>query len=369
MTQMVKLDGMLTRMGAARRAIAQTWGLHVGPVITGFFYGQLRMAVWWGQQLDRVFFPAIARKEITAPIVIVGNPRTGTTFLQRFLHDNGIGTGQELWRMLYPSLTLQTFIKPLLPILEKISPARHHSTAAHETSLTGVETDDVSVFFRYFDGFFLYGFLLAWADEDFEPQFDPTTRDTSERDFDWLEDLWKRNLVATGKHRVVAKLFSLAPRLPAFHERFPDAKVLFMARDPLSVIPSGMSLVTGVLDKRFGFWDLPDEVRKKWTERLYAALVKLLLRFTEDYNSGAIDRDRVFVVRFDRLMSDFEGMMGELLEFVEHEPSPDLHRTIVDRAEKQRAYKSKHGYDLERFFLDEERIRRDCAPFYETFLS
>ena len=26
-----------------------------------------------------------------------------------------------------------------------------------------------------------------------------------------------------------------------------------MVRDPLSVIPSGLSLVTGVLDKRFGF--------------------------------------------------------------------------------------------------------------------
>ena len=109
--------------------------------------------------------------------------------------------------------------------------------------------------------------------------------------------------------------------------------------------------------------------RRRWTERLYAALVKLFIRFTDDYNSGAIDRDKVFVVRFDRLMSDFEGLMAEILEFVGHEPSVELHNVIVQRAEKQRAYKSKHGYDLERFFLDEDRIRRDCAPFYETFLS
>jgi len=366
---MVKLDSMLARMGAARRAITQTWGLWFGPYVTGFFYMQLRIAVWWGQLWDRVFFPRIAETKVVSPIVIVGNPRTGTTFLQRFLHDNGIGTGQELWRMLYPSLTLQTFLKPMLPFLEKVSPARHHSTAAHETSLMGVETDDVSVFFRYFDGFFLYGFLLAWADEDHEPQFDPSTRDTSQRDFDYLEDLWKRNLAATGGKRVVAKLFSLAPRLPAFHERFPDAKVLFMARDPLSVIPSAMSLVTGVLDKRFGFWSLPEDVRKRWTERLYAALVKLFLRFTEDYNSGAIDKKKVFVVRFDRLMQNFDGLMVELLQFVEHAPSNELLEIIRIQAEKQRAYKSKHGYDLERFFLDEERIRRDCAPFYETFLS
>lgn len=364
------LNTMLERGGAARRVVSTVFGQTVGPLLTAFLFAQLRMAVWWGQLLDGLFFPKLAKTKVTRPIVIVGNPRTGTTFLQRFLHDNRVGVGQELWRMLYPSLTLQFFIKPLLPLLEKISPARHHSTAAHETSLTGVETDDVSVFFRYFDGFFLYGFLLAWdPDQDHEPQFDPATRDTSARDFAWLDQLWRRNLVATGHDRVVAKLFSLAPRAAQFQSAYPDARILFMARDPMSVLPSAMSLVTGVLDKRFGFWSLPDEVRLRWTERLYKALVKLFLRFTEDWNNGVIDRDKVFVVRFDRLMGDFEGMMGELLAFVDHEPSPELIEVIRARAEKQRAYKSKHTYDLARFNLDEDRIRRDCAPFYETFLS
>lgn len=364
------LNTMMERAGTARRVVARVFGETVGPILTGFLFAQLRIGVWWGQQLDKLFFPQLAKTKVQRPIVIVGNPRTGTTFLQRFLHDNGVGAGQELWRMLYPSLTMQVFLKPLLPLLEKISPAKHHSTAAHETSLTGVETDDVSVFFRYFDGFFLYGFLLAWdPDEDHEPQFDPATRDTAERDYAWLDELWRRNLVATGAERNVAKLFSLAPRLPSFLNAYPDASILFMARDPMSVLPSAMSLVTGVLDKKFGFWSLPDDVRLRWTERLYKALVKLFLRFTEDWNSGKIDKSKVFVVRFDRLMGDFEGLMTELLEFVGHDPSPELIAAIKARDEKQKAYKSKHTYDLARFNLDEERIRKDCAPFYETFLS
>ena len=113
----------------------------------------------------------------------------------------------------------------------------------------------MSFLFRYFDGFFLYGFFLAFDDEERIDLFDPKLRDTTERDFAWLEACWKRSLVAHRSSRVVAKLFSLSPRLPQFQARFPDAKVLYMARDPLSVIPSAMSLVTGVLDKKFGFGD------------------------------------------------------------------------------------------------------------------
>ena len=156
------------------------------------------------------------------------------------------------------SIILQKIIKPFLPLLEKISPARHHSTAAHKTSLTSIETDDVSLFFRYFDGFFLYGFLFAFAEKDFFTFFDPKQRDTSRRDFDWFESVWARNTHNNDKP-YIGKLFSLSTNLPAFQKRFPDSKILYMIRDPLNVIPSGLSLVTGVLDKRFGFWSLENK--------------------------------------------------------------------------------------------------------------
>ena len=87
-------------------------------------------------------------------------------------------------------------------------------------------------------------------------------RDTSKRDFAWLDELWRRSLVLHKADRNIAKLFSLAVRLPQFLERFPEAQILYMARDPLSVIPSSMSLVIGVLDRAFGFWSLPEEIRQ-----------------------------------------------------------------------------------------------------------
>jgi len=362
------MNSVFARMRRVYRVLRRTHHVVVAPLFIAVLFGVLRTVVAVGMALYDVFFPRLRRTHANRPIVLVGNPRTGTTFLQRFLADEGFGTGMELFLMLYPSLVLQKMLRPLLPWLEKISPAKFHSTDAHETSLSSVETDDVGVLFRYLDGFFLYGFFLSFDDEDLLPLFDPRTRDTSQRDMAWLEALWRRSLVLHEADRNVAKLFSLAVRLPQFMNRFPEAQILYMARDPLSVIPSSMSLVIGVLDRAFGFWSLPEPTRRRWLERMYNAWVVLLQKFHDDWMSGAIDKKRVLIVRYDRMMADFEGLMDEMCPFLGRPITPELRAVIRARAEKQRKYESEHRYDLEKFGLTEAQIRRDCAFFYDTFL-
>jgi hypothetical protein len=362
------MNSIVSRMGRVYRVLRRTFGVRVVPLLVAVLFAWVRTVVGIAMALDHVFFPRLRRTRANRPIVLVGNPRTGTTFLQRFLADEGFGSGMELFLMLYPSLLLQKLLRPILPLLEKVSPAKFHSTDAHQTSLSSVETDDVGVLFRYLDGFFLYGFFLSFDDEDLLPWFDPRVRDTSARDAAWLDALWRRSLVVHRADRNIAKLFSLAVRLPQFLGRFPEAQILYMARDPLSVIPSSMSLVIGVLDKAFGFWSLPDLVRKRWLDRMYKAWVLLLQKFHDDWTSGAIDKSRVFLVRYDRMMMDFEGLMDEMCRFLGHEMTPKLRATVAARGGKQRQYESEHRYDLEKFGLTEEQVRRDCAFFYQTFL-
>jgi hypothetical protein len=335
-------------------------------VFTAIFF--LHIIVSFFMVLDHIFFPSLSKKKIKSPIIIVGNPRSGTTFIQRFLVDNGFGTGSRLWKLIYPSLTLQTILKPFLPIIEKLSPAKHHANAAHKTSMTSIETDDPALMFRYFDGFFLFGFFLSWSTEDYTDMFDPELRDTSKRDFNWLEKVWRRILVSEKKDRIVGKLFSLGVRLPSFLKKFPDAKILYTARDPLAIVPSGMSLVTGVLDGAFGFWKLPEEKRTNFLNRLYKGFLQLSMRFHRDWVSGAIDRSKVKIVTYDRMMQNFDTLMGEIVEFVGADMTPELEAEIKKTADKQRAFKSEHKYDLAKFGLTEEQIRKDYAEFYKTFL-
>jgi hypothetical protein len=355
-------------MGLVYGVLRRTFGVKVAPLFIAIVFCVIRVVVGIGMALDHVFFPKLRKVRANRPIVLVGNPRTGTTFLQRFLADEGFGSGMELFLMLYPSLIIQKLFKPFLPFLEKISPAKFHATKAHDTSLTSVETDDVAVLFRHLDGLFLYGFFLSFDEQDRLPLVDPKLRDTSKRDLAWLDKLWRRSLVVHKADRNIAKLFSLAIRLPQFLEMCPEAQILYMARDPLSIIPSANSLMLGVLDKAFGFWSLPEPIRKRWLDRMYQAWITLLRRFHDDWTSGKIDKKRVFIVRYDRMMADFEGLMDEMCTFLGHEMTPKLRETVAKLGEKQRKYESEHKYNLEKYGLTEEQIRRDCAFFYDTFL-
>ena len=163
---------MLKRIFKVYLIIGKNFNMWLSPILTGVLLFCLRIIVAAGQILDHLFFWSI-RKPLNNPIIIVGNPRSGTTFLHRFLIKQQIGSGSQLWQTLYPSILIQKLVKPFLPLMEKISPARHHSTEAHKTSLTSVETDDVSLLFRYLDGFFLYGFFLTFDDDDLFHWVDP----------------------------------------------------------------------------------------------------------------------------------------------------------------------------------------------------
>lgn len=348
--------------------LGKTFNTWISPIFTGVAILGLRLVVFISQAIDYILFPKL-RKPLSKPIIIVGNPRSGTTFLHRYLIQNKFGVGSQLWQMVYPSIVLQKLIKPFLPLLEKISPARHHSTEAHETSLSSVETDDVSLLFRYFDGFFLYGFFLTFDESDLFHWVDPRIRDTTHRDYKWFESMWKRNQISNKGDRYIGKLFSLSGTLPAFQKQNPDAKILYLIRDPLQVIPSGLSLVTGVLDKKFGFWSLDDVIKTRFLNRLYNALVTLLLRFQEDWVNGNIQKENVLIISFPDMMTQFESVMDQITSFVGMDETPQLRESIQTTAENQRQYKSGHKYNLEKFGLTESQIKQDCDPIYSTFLS
>ena len=354
------------RISKAYFILGKTFGTWISPILTGVLIIFLRFVVIFSQFLDQVFFPSFNQKIIN-PIIIVGNPRSGTTFLHRFLITQKIGTGSQLWQLIYPSIFLQKLIKPILPLLEIISPTRHHSTKAHKTSLTSIETDDVSLLFRYLDGFFFYGFILTFDKEDLFHWVDPRIIDNSDRDYKWFDSIWRRNLYSNSGDRYIGKLFSLSSNLPKFQKKYPDASILYIVRDPLDLIPSGLSLVTGVLDKKFNFWSLDENIKKRFITRLYNSLVELLNRFQEDWVTNKINKEKVFIIRFDNMMNDFEPLMKDVMKFINIEKTLHLDEQIkiVDKSQKE--YKSEHSYDLSKFELTEDKIKKDCSLFYKTF--
>ena len=103
------------RASKAYVTIGKNFGTWISPLISAILIVILKIVRTVFMALDYIFFPSIWSKRIKKPIMIIGNPRSGTTFLHRYLVDNGLGTGSQLWQMIYTSITLQKILRPLLP--------------------------------------------------------------------------------------------------------------------------------------------------------------------------------------------------------------------------------------------------------------
>ena len=69
------------------------------------------------------------------------------------------------------------------------------------------------------------------------------------------------------------------------------------------------------------------------------------------------------------MMNDFRGLMNDILDFINIEKDELLIKNIQITADKQKKYISKHKYDLEKFGLNDEKIKKDCSLYYETFIN
>ena len=86
-----------------------------------------------------------------------------------------------------------------------------------------------------------------------------TDRDR-DRFFGYHEACWKRNLDYKKANRILAKTSMLTFRLDeVLIQRYPDCKLVYIIRDPVEVIPPGMSLVSGVLDNGYDTWNRTTE--------------------------------------------------------------------------------------------------------------
>ena len=356
------------------RVLSKTFGMRLRPIGT-FFALQVRQAISATTLgLDHVFFPRHRKQPIDRPIFIIGNPRSGTTFLHRLLLGAGGMAAFELWEMLFPAITARKLLGRIVPRIDRLSPARYHPSDVHDTSLRGIETDDVAWFFRTLDGPFAWAYFLAWQDHWGSRESRQTLgiADVNEHDrdrfFRYYEACWRRNLTYKKSQRILAKTSMLTFQLEEVLKRYPDCKLVYIIRDPVEVIPSGMSLLAGVRESGYDVWNrTSEEDQERWIENLYKASCAMLETFHEQQTAGIIPERNLCVVRYTDLLQNLEPTIERILNFLEIEPTAEFKEEIRAQAERQRNYTSRHKHSANQFGLTPERIRKDLEFVYEAY--
>ncbi len=338
-------------------------------------YIALEVMTWFSFLLDELFFPGFRKVQIKQPIFIVGNPRSGTTFLHRLMaQDEHNFTSIRLWEILLaPSITQRKFVQVWAAIDRSLGGLLHQvvkwfdrnfvraSNVMHRMSLMIPEEDEYFLIHQgetIIAGLF-FGFPKAAYPFVF---FDTRLRRRKKRMImRFYRHCLQRHLHAHGEKRsILSKNPFFTPKVDALYETFPDAKVIYLARNPLQVVPSYASLSAHWLR-------LLAEPKERYPHPEY------ILRSTQHWYRYPVQRleeaptESRFFVNFHEMVADPEKIVTEIYDHFGLEIDASFAAILKEATERAHEHESKHVYTLEAVGFSREQILSTYADVFERW--
>ncbi len=321
--------------------------------------------------IDLLIYRNYRKVKLEKPVFIIGHPRSGTTFLHRFILDNVVQfRGSILWKLIFQSIFPQNILKPIVKSLNRKVSGRMYNPAIHKTSLMHAETDDIALFFKSFKGLFSWLYFRAFNvyENDKELRQELIEYCQIKRTISLIDDLNKKRLFVKNNRgaRMISKSFSLLLGFDEIINYFNDAKIIIMLRNPMESIPSSMSLATNLIETIY-----KGRLDKTKMDNYYKNIYKASLFFYEILHEKIqkINKtdSRFFVLSYNDLKSDFVNVFSKLASFLEIDDDVNLKNNILQQSRKQSNYRSKHTYSLGDFGLYKEKIMSDFKFIFDNY--
>lgn len=325
---------------------------------------RLRAQYWETQH------PEIGREPVAAPIVVVGQMRSGTTLIQRLLACDPrlyCALGWEIGEPAPRPGTVWTEVDPRIADAEtRARQMREFAPdlyAIHPTA--ALEADEEIVFLA--DAFLSHvpeaschvPAYRAWLDhQDFTPAYLHLMRMVR-----LLQ--WQKRLRGAACERWLLKTPAHLGYLDTLFAVFPGARVIHMHRSPLETIPSGASL-NWTLWKTYADAVDPAEVGRQWLERMsWTTRRALAVRdHLPDANGRFVD------VWYRDAVADPLACVERIYAALGLALAPDTRRRMERwLAADARAKGSAHEYTAARFGLSERAIRDAFADYMARFID
>jgi omega-hydroxy-beta-dihydromenaquinone-9 sulfotransferase len=333
-----------------------------------FFY---KLLYYFGYLIDEIFYRRYKKIVINKPVLLIGHPRSGTTFLHKFILKNSTEfEGMFLWRMMFPTLTSRFIVKPLLPSINRLFPKNLYDPNIHKTGFLEPETDDAALFFRSFDGMFSWLYFSALNDYNSISELEQDLVKTSKTSsvLKNLKIIFQKNLYRSYQSkRIFSKSFSLILNLKEVKETFNDSKLVILIRNPLEVIPSSLSLARNVQMNLNGFDKLSDKEKFSYYRNLYNGSIIFYKHLLNQINNGDLSENDYLLISYKDLIKDFDKTMDRIITYCEIDRTPEMIESIRKQSEKQPTFKGNHVYTLEEFGFTKEEVLRDFDFVYSRF--
>ena len=348
----------------------------LGILLLAFsIYLPIELLIWSGLLIDELFFPAYRQIKIRQPVFIIGNPRSGTTFLQRLLaRDRYNFLSMRTWEIFgAPSIVMRKTIRLAARAARKLGiqiSGRVHkletlwkeSDSIHRLRLREPEEDEY-LFIHNFSTMKIWSY--AAMEDDAEPYiyFDDKITDLEkERMMDFYESCIQRHYYSHGGkiRHYLSKNPNFSPAIETLLDRYPDGKFIYLIRTPLKAVPSHISL-------KEREWQMLGSPLEKYACRDF------ILRSSEHWYEYPLQKlnqlpeDQQVVVRFDDLVTNTKKTVQEIYQRLGLDLTPEFLDLLELESTLARNHQSRHRYSLEEMGIDPQVLRDRYAGIINEY--
>lgn len=331
--------------------------------------------IWSGLLLDEVLFPAYRQEKIRQPVFIIGNPRSGTTFLQRLLaRDEENFLSMQAWEIFgAPSILGRKVLILIVRIarglgikisrrIRKLESLWKEDDRIHRLKLREPEEDEY-LFIHNFSTMKIWSFAAMEAEADPYIFFDMMIPDPEKkRIMDYYESCLQRYAFfhREDKRHYLSKNPNFTPAIETLLERFPDSKFIYLIRTPLKAIPSHISL-------KEREWQMLGSPLEKYACRDF------ILRSSKHWYEYPLEQlkqlpdDQQIVVNFDDLVSDAKGTVQKIYQRLGLVLPSEFSDILELETELARNHRSRHHYSLEEMGIDPQVLKAKYAAMIEEY--
>jgi len=338
-------------------------------------YPLWQLLIWTGLWLDELFFPGYHDVRVKAPVFIIGNPRSGTTFLQRLMaEDAQTFTSMKTWELLLaPSITARRVFealaaverrigKPLRKPLLRLQRRWQKANVVHKVALRAPEEDEY-LLIHIFSTLKVWTFAAMLEEAQRYTYFD---EQMSAREKQRIQRFYRRCLQRhLYAHDDADKVYlsknpSYSPMIETLLEIFPDARFIYLARSPLEMIPSYISLTEEE-------WQILGDPPKPYMCRDWVLAMAYHWYTYPLERLGELPQDQYVVVNFHRMVDHAETVVNEIYGRLNLKIEDHFAGILHERAVAARNHESEHDYALNKMGLSHQEIVTAFEEVFEQF--
>jgi hypothetical protein len=324
--------------------------------------------------IDEIFFFNYRKIAVEEPIFIISNPRSGTTFMHRLMSmDEGRYGYTYLYHTILPSITIFKIINFFDSIDRRIGrPIQRFFRWLDGLIFKGWEDIHPMGFGKTEEDEALYAFtgmsagiflLCPFIKDVYEVVFpDTMSRVSRQKLMNFYTNTIQRVMFASGQNKIfLSKNVMSTGRLESLHEAYPNARYIYLVRNPIQTIPSFISMFTSAWKAHSP--DIPEnsEESRAWGE-IGMDYYKYFDKFKDK-----IDPSHLVIVKYEELVAHPENTIRRIYDQFGLEIDDAFAEKLRMVTENQKEYKSAHSYSLEQFGMTENLVYDEIGFIFEKY--